>query len=968
MSTSTSVGFGTTKVHPLRELLYELSEHLQDDDLEKLKVLAKDRLGKEYYKTHTASSFLSSLYNQFADEEDFVELLKDFVNVLRIHVDLGSVAFSNLLDEYQKQLETERVKRDKLFVGRGGYVDNIIGSLKMNEETNKTNAVCICGFGGIGKSSLATEICWQMKCRIKKVELRSKETVKEFLGNVLQVLTTKAGDTEGITGLSMTFYSEEDMASKLYSIIQMETRETILFLDDCDELMKKSKRPFLHAIDNLLKQIKNTKFKVIMTTREKLIIENELDSQQAIINHIQVSRFEGQLQEFELQPLDLPDAMKLLRQCTPKVKMTDKECRKLAKKCGCSPQALKIISGEMQCGEVAPAEMIKRLHKYSGSKFEILQLVNCCLEEMFSALHARLQKCLVRLSVFSGSFDFDAAKAIMGGNNIHDYDVQLDLHILKCHHLVEVDDYDSSFKEELVPVMYYGNRRRELRYYLHPLVQDFADQRAWDPAEKDLYPEGKQSRANIVQFCERKLCQFAKMARKTGYVALNAEIQKNLVYLNTFFVLSPSYRNVYEISDKKQFMELFYQYMIMETFEVTLKRFMFFDQQADEAKKKNHRKTYCFMTLWKASSATDLDKYSCVIESLDDIKAEVEKIHAEGEGNTASMLLYAFFRFIEGKLQLHYFKNTQKAKQALAESVDIFKRFGGKSQAHIARAISLLASAYFDEQTLESQTTALKLHTESYDILSKEVKNHHDIPQFLVNIATAEHGIYQHYRNDGDQKAAMEHWQRAADFYKKAIELNSKWNVRNFNLALHMKTYAQLHMERAIHGEKESEGSMSSRDMFAIALKWATDALEMGLKYTSIYQGYRMRFMIFRAYILQLMSKRKEEAEGDRLSYLEETRQQMIPLMQLMNGAPPSEGLELDDFEFQKIESDILPTLETLGREEEMLQAKQIIANYKEKRVSCPPLHYQEHDQQVSVEESSTGDIEQPPRKKLKRN
>ncbi|XP_064618242.1 uncharacterized protein LOC135482273 [Liolophura sinensis] len=243
------------------ELFSEMSAKLRNEDFYEMKILSKDKLETEDIESvKDWNSFFKLLHDKFKGRQE--ELLKFLENVAK-HTEnfIGPTCerLQDIISEYLQKFKAKKeemrlhgISKDENFVGRREELKKICHFLK--EESSQIQGVCICGLAGMGKTSLATEVCYRLRQKseifVKKtLSLRGQNTVADFYHSVLSGLSAE------IQGYIPQKHTENYLKMAVEEKLKDLQKDVILFLDNLDDVSRNV--DFHNALRELLKMETN---------------------------------------------------------------------------------------------------------------------------------------------------------------------------------------------------------------------------------------------------------------------------------------------------------------------------------------------------------------------------------------------------------------------------------------------------------------------------------------------------------------------------------------------------------------------------------------------------------------------------------------------------------------------------------------------------------------------------------------
>ena len=314
------------------------------------------------------------------------------------------------------------------FVGRMDVCEEITRSLA-TEGDDITCLVTLVAPPGFGKTAVATNVGYSMLDEGKDVLYFSLRNVRRL--NLLAERMLKK-----LVGV----YAGENVVSQLTSYLTSLQRQTVLILDNAEDLQIDDGSNF----EEFLKEIGQHALNVVTLITSRNAV-SKLDFFPFGTNHI------------PLKPLTDKDSSAYLKNHVPDI--SDRLAQAFAKACRGVPLLLTITGSFLRQKTIDPIDLHRKLqncpHSFLKAKDAKIQELYSLLKVFYNNLDADMKKYLASLASFPTSFTKKEAKDVLFPDE-DDFNFQLVLVNLEQHSLVQQDeDQDTKY------------------YSLHPLVQAF---------------------------------------------------------------------------------------------------------------------------------------------------------------------------------------------------------------------------------------------------------------------------------------------------------------------------------------------------------------------------------------------------------------------------------------------------------------------------------------------------------------
>ena len=312
------------------------------------------------------------------------------------------------------------------FVGRMDVCLEITSTLA-TEDDDMICLVTIVAPPGFGKTAVAKNIGYMMLEQGKDVLYFSLRSVSRLTAAAEHMLK----ETTGI-------HAQENPVSQLISYLNSLQRQTVLILDNAEDLQIGDESKFEAFLEKIGQHAKNVV--TLVTSRNSV---SKLDLFPFGTKHI------------PLRPLTNEDSSAYLENHVADI--SNQRAKEFATACRGVPLLLKITASFLQSKAIDPLDLHRKLqncpHKFLKAKHAKIQELYSLLRVFYNNLGPELKEALGYLASFPTSFTKEEAKDVLFPEE-DDLNFQFLLDTLEQHSLVEQDE-DSN------------------HYSLHPLVQAF---------------------------------------------------------------------------------------------------------------------------------------------------------------------------------------------------------------------------------------------------------------------------------------------------------------------------------------------------------------------------------------------------------------------------------------------------------------------------------------------------------------
>ena len=424
------------------------------------------------------------------------------------------------IDNYIKVNPLE-VDSEKQMQGRDKDITKITGRLK----AGRPSILNLHGSGGVGKTTVAKEICakWQGEYRI--FDLRE---AKDMRAVYLKVM-----NTFGLAVRVGYIDSSSDVVEKIYeqAFMRSEGLPVLFLLDNADQFTlgqeregKNLKTAFMQFLEKLTRydeKRKTRKLRILLTSRTSVKEASKVD-------------------DYELLPLKDTFSEKILLS-NQTADINEEQLKKFSLACNGKPLLLQGLRAILKQGRKIPSDLLNELEKYmlspkekgetpvrskvdEDAKEKALDFEDkgeiSVMCEMFKLPSDSLKASAVSISLFCGPFSAGTAAVILG-TSLPEAVAQLEG--LETSTIISVENQEA----------------KELMYDIHPLLKKYAESIKNDEQFLESYRKAKK------QFRDHFMSQMKKIA---GFVDANF-----LKAFNMFTSDDANYKFAIEISLEPEF-------------------------------------------------------------------------------------------------------------------------------------------------------------------------------------------------------------------------------------------------------------------------------------------------------------------------------------------------------------------------------------------------------------------------------
>ncbi|KAK3577418.1 hypothetical protein CHS0354_032264 [Potamilus streckersoni] len=675
---------------------------------------------------------LEQLENRYSEKE-CIEILRHVFHIMQFHVDSGRQNFIEVIVEYEKQLPGDRMT----LIGRDEQIQDVMKSL----VENKCKGILLYGLGGMGKTTLAEEICYRLKhdynYGLIKIDMKGKESLVDLSQGILiaqNQLWGGIGDRLNAEEFSTTSTKSSVLKLQVLQSLGNFSNDFVLLLDNLDDLQREVGENLTSYLRDLFSEISELgdqcKLRMIMTTRLKF--------HTAILKtggNIHQRYDEIYWREEELKGLSQEDGQKLaMKSASPRL-LTFKESSNVAESCRGCPLAICIMSRLIrQQWEYPVSDAI------SSIKWELSDVVLCCIEKSFEYLSQEIKEQFIQLSVFNlCPFNVQNVTAIWSDGTFQESIARAEMTLLqlKYRHMVECRGPCDPDNQGLLT----KGHENIVTYSLHPLVFNSVSTLLKDSTHFVDCINLAESR--FLELYLNKLLEFEEgLGCQQNHAFQISVLDK--IHLQSVFSLS-SASTVLSPCDVK----LLYSLEIK-----TCKRLaMFarsinrpedaqevFQRLAKTSKELGNSHSFFFWSVQQAEACLDCDMIMKAEDILRGLAVE-EYCKKDGKVDVYRLFTAAEFHCVQGML-FNKKKNYSQALKEFDRSSELYKTCEPDEAFTVyhAAAINAKGNVYFK---LEDFSSALKCHQTSYELIDSKIGGgfHEHKSIYLHNIGSIHHAI-----------------------------------------------------------------------------------------------------------------------------------------------------------------------------------------------------------------------------------
>ncbi|XP_071949359.1 uncharacterized protein [Antedon mediterranea] len=764
-------------VNPFYAFLTEQHDGMKDEEFKKVKLYSRDKLAKDVYdELSTPLELFEKLWDNGIISEDDTRFLEEVYERMKNKTGLGEIEeYKPKIKEYKERIRLLSVKHDSLFVGRDKELHKILQAFAA--KTGKCCCVILAGSPGIGKTKLSIQTC-----AIYSAYLKEEFVVTTYLVNLRNLMSLSEVGAAIMNAIGIKDMVPSNFnAAELFCWIRENKLETIIYLDNADDVLKPRIPPrddFINFLREFVAE-KNQRVKFLITSRYR--VDNE--------SLLSVNSFH----QLEIKPLEVLDAMSLLRRSSELRKLDDAICKDLVLACGQNPHAIRTVASRMKLGHMQPKELLELLknptpaqkvfeHRYGKTDnhgIEQTESVLSCLHVMFNQLDNNCKSYLVKLAVFPSFFYREVAAIILDEEKST---TSLHLEELCAYGVLQFDKLDQ-FKN-------IASCEGECNQYIvHTLVRQTCNFAIGeDPCLKTCIDTAK---AAFFQHYHQKLnriCELANRNFKEGFERFQSDKSNLIEYLKQEANISP--RNTvaeFDFSEEER------QYAIWDGLVEADRRVEYFEKKSKLAKKERDYTSYSFFCAWLGDQHICQAELPMAVDAANDGLKTIDKLKSEDTGHKNTMIAKAACLYVKGRAysgQRKYLKSLNALKRSLA-----LRRKHERDHTMTARGLNSIGHL---QHRRGKYHEARSYHQQALDIIERITDNypegHIDYSVYVMNMGACLRSWGN--RLKGAEKTAK--YDEALEWFKKAwkIQKNSFPGIEISHRSKILKNMALCNFEK----------------------------------------------------------------------------------------------------------------------------------------------------------------------------
>ncbi|KAL3881345.1 hypothetical protein ACJMK2_027797 [Sinanodonta woodiana] len=709
--------------------------------------------------TRHPKELLEHLENSYSEKE-CLEILRHVFFIMQFHVDSGRRNFTEVIGEFEKQLPVYHMT----LTGRDEQIQDM---MKCFLE-NKYKGIWLYGQGGMGKTTLAEEICYRLKhdynYGLIKIDVKGKESLVDLSQAILIGQNQLWGDFGDRPNAE-----ESSARSTKLSILKLQVLQSlcnfshdfVLLLDNLDGLQEVGEN-----LTSYFKDLFSGISELGDQCKLRLIITSRLKCHNAVLKtreNVHQGSSEIYWYEEELKGLSQEDGQKLaMKSASPRYLTVEESCQ-VAESCQGCPLAICIMSKLIRHQWEYPV-----LDVISSVKWELSNLVSSCIEKSFDFLSQEIKEKFIQLSVFNlCPFNINNVTAIWWDDTFQESIARAEMLLLhlKYRHMVECRGPCDPSNQGLLTK---GNENI-VTYSLHPLVFNSVSTLLKD--SEHFVDCINLAESRFLELYLNRLLEFEESLGCQPNHALQISVSDK-IHLQSVFSLS-SASTVFSPFDVKMLYSLEIK---------TCKRLAMFARSINKpedtreifqrlGKTSNELGNSDASFFWRVQEAEACLDCDMILKAEDILRGlqVADFCKRDGKVDVYRLFTAADFHYVQGML-CNKKKHYSQALKEFDRSLELFKTCEPDEAFIVYRAAAINAKGNVHFK-LEDYSSALECHKTSYDLIESRIGGcfHEHKSIYLHNIGSIYHALAlkDWHRSNEEAKTLLE---KALEKYDKCIE------------------------------------------------------------------------------------------------------------------------------------------------------------------------------------------------------
>ncbi|XP_045195308.2 uncharacterized protein LOC123550897 isoform X3 [Mercenaria mercenaria] len=762
-------------VNPWRVLVDNICQNLDPRTFENFKIYSKDHLGDEYKALDSEEQELQyikyfSVLEDILGENGAVDHLEHVIGCINFHGGMGEINYKEWISSYKKakkeylqKCAEKGINIDPNFVGREVVLEDVLKYLR-----EEFKGVVLCGISGMGKTSLANQVCGQLMYskpawKIIIINQREKSELNELLVELISELSEELCIEEHMQLLSETNTSHLRIQCSILMQELIDRQSNMLILLDnidghCDGSTKQNEFcQFMKEILHKIPLTSNVKF--LLTVGKKLSNITKISNERNFL-------FDKQMVEQELKPLTGEDTARVLRKISHKSEkdLPGSVCDGVHSICGGIPFSVSMVGDLIKNGFTADKLLSGLQRQPQTVPMDTFLQKSFQMLETSPQMH-ELKTLLVRFSVFQTarfniqaavSVGFDTEKEVTfrrPGMSVKDPTLRdnmwIKLQQLKSHFLLEVDDAFSSLGRK--------KRSAEKLYSLHPLVAKYVMSLCRE--DENLRLERESAKFQFLKHYCTEIEKLGESSDKDPLIARNI-MDANMVHIKQFFniirqeaTLLTKYLPQKDPNKHRKSSSVAVQrrriWKIADWAISSLERKLFARRQAELEKEGKNLFSYIYWRSLEAESLLTQDRIQQTLQLLDGVTSELgivtddtvcSKVDGWNQPPDEEIPAWATFYMVKGRL--YFMKSRNNNEKVLHERAMDFltiaeKLFEGQTKSRKVRNNKQMRC-----EMMPSQAGTLRNRAEIYykqELLEKALEDGKHVLKIVRNLYVPPH-------------------------------------------------------------------------------------------------------------------------------------------------------------------------------------------------------------------------------------